>query len=41
MLTADGGGGYSESWQAYATVWADLHPARGRETLSMATSYDN
>ena len=33
VLTADGGGGYSESWQAYATVWAELHPARGRETV--------
>jgi SPP1 family predicted phage head-tail adaptor len=25
-LTPDGGGGYSESWNVIATVWADVEP---------------
>jgi SPP1 family predicted phage head-tail adaptor len=25
----DGGGGYSESWNAVATVWADVEPRTG------------
>ena len=27
VLTPDGGGGYSESWQTFAVVWARLMPA--------------
>lgn len=29
VLTADGGGGYSESWEAYATIWAALELGSG------------
>ncbi len=25
----DGGGGYSESWNAVATIWADVEPCTG------------
>ena len=32
---ADGGGGFTESWQIFATVWASIEPLRGRE------DYDN
>lgn len=27
----DGGGGYAEDWQTYATVWAYVRPMSGRE----------
>ena len=33
VLTPDTGGGYSESWQAYATVWAELLPQSGSESV--------
>lgn len=26
VLTADGGGGYAESWQTFATVWVSVTP---------------
>lgn len=29
--TADGAGGYTESWATVATVWASIEPANGRE----------
>jgi len=29
VLTADGGGGYSESWETYATIWVALEPESG------------
>lgn len=29
--TADGGGGYSETWTTYDTVWAKVEPLSGRE----------
>lgn len=28
---ADGGGGWTVSWQALGTVWAELHPVSARE----------
>lgn len=30
-LTPDGGGGYSESWDVVATVWAKLEPVSGAD----------
>ena len=33
ILTPDGAGGYSSSWQAVATVWAAKHHVRGKERL--------
>jgi SPP1 family predicted phage head-tail adaptor len=30
-LTPDGGGGYSESWDVVATVWARLEPVSGQD----------
>lgn len=30
-LTPDGGGGYSESWDVVATVWARLEPVAGAD----------
>lgn len=29
--TSDGGGGYTEQWTTYATVWANVRPMSGRE----------
>jgi SPP1 family predicted phage head-tail adaptor len=31
--TGDGGGGASESWNAFATVWASIVPERGEESF--------
>lgn len=33
VLTGDGGGGFSESWECYASVWIWLSPERGEERL--------
>ena len=33
-LTADGGGGYSASWDVVATVWARLEPLSGADRYS-------
>lgn len=33
VLTPDGGGGFAENWDAYATVWADLAPVGGGEAV--------
>lgn len=33
VLTPDGGGGYAESWEAYADVWGELTPISGREPV--------
>jgi SPP1 family predicted phage head-tail adaptor len=33
-LTADGGGGFTEAWEPYALVWAELVPASGDEQVS-------
>lgn len=30
---ADGGGGYTETWVTVATIWGQLIPKTGRETL--------
>jgi SPP1 family predicted phage head-tail adaptor len=30
-LTPDGGGGYSETWDAVATLWARLEPISGND----------
>jgi SPP1 family predicted phage head-tail adaptor len=32
-LTPDGGGGYSESWNAIATVWCKLEPQSGDDVF--------
>ena len=32
-LTPDGGGGYSASWDAVATVWAAIEPVSGAEVF--------
>jgi SPP1 family predicted phage head-tail adaptor len=32
-LTPDGGGGYTESWQTFATVWAKLAPIGASDSL--------
>lgn len=29
--TDDGAGGYTETWTAIATVWADVYPLKGQE----------
>lgn len=34
VLTADGGGGFAETWEAYAVVWAVFELGRGSESLS-------
>jgi SPP1 family predicted phage head-tail adaptor len=34
VRTSDGGGGFTESWQLVATVWAGLEPLRGSEDYS-------
>jgi len=33
LLTPDGGGGFSESWETYATIWASLETGRGLQSL--------
>jgi SPP1 family predicted phage head-tail adaptor len=38
VLTADGGGGYSENWEAYALVWAALELEGGGEPLEAGRS---
>ncbi|MGQ0740925.1 MAG: phage head closure protein [Alphaproteobacteria bacterium] len=35
-LTPDGGGGYAETWESYATVWGALAPQSGREPVEAA-----
>lgn len=32
-LAADGGGGFAETWEPYALVWAELIPATGDESV--------
>jgi SPP1 family predicted phage head-tail adaptor len=32
-LTADGGGGFAETWEPYALVWGELVPASGDESV--------
>lgn len=29
--TPDGGGGYTEDWTTFASVWADVYPLKGTE----------
>jgi SPP1 family predicted phage head-tail adaptor len=36
VLTPDGGGGYAETWAAYAAVWGALEPVSGREPAEAA-----
>lgn len=31
VQAADGAGGYTETWETVATVWASIEPANGRE----------
>jgi SPP1 family predicted phage head-tail adaptor len=38
VLMGDGGGGFIESWESYAVVWASLQPERGSETLEAGRS---
>lgn len=38
VLTPDGGGGFSEDWEAYALVWASLEPGAGSEALAAGRS---
>lgn len=33
VLTPDGGGGYTETWESYASVWGMLEPQSGREPV--------
>ena len=33
-LTPDGGGGFSESWQTFASVWVAVAPIAGNDALS-------
>ena len=33
VLTPDGGGGFLEAWEAYASIWAALEPQAGTESL--------
>ena len=33
-LTPDGGGGFSESWQSFASVWVAVAPIAGNDALS-------
>ncbi len=30
---ADGGGGFTTSWQNFTTIWAEVKPLRGREVF--------
>jgi SPP1 family predicted phage head-tail adaptor len=32
-LTPDGGGGYSEAWETFATVWVSLKPVSGGDVF--------
>ena len=32
-LTPDGGGGYSEAWETFATVWVSLKPQSGGDVF--------
>lgn len=32
-LTSDGGGGYSEAWETFATVWVSLKPVSGGDVF--------
>ena len=32
-LTPDGGGGYSATWQTFATVWATIEPVSGSDVF--------
>jgi len=34
VLTPDGGGGFSESWQTFASVWVAVAPIGGNDALS-------
>lgn len=34
VLTPDGGGGFTKTWQTVATVWAEITPSRGRESFN-------
>jgi len=36
VLSPDGGGGFSESWSAFATVWIQLTPLAATDTLGAA-----
>jgi len=36
VLTPDGSGGFSESWNAFATVWIQLTPLAATDTLGGA-----
>lgn len=31
VQTSDGGGGFTESWEIFKSVWAHVQPLRGRE----------
>ena len=33
VLTPDGGGGYSESWNAIATIWCGINPQSGDDVF--------
>ena len=33
VLTPDGGGGYAESWQTFATVWVSVSPVGAGDTF--------
>jgi len=33
VLTPDGGGGFAENWETYATVWAMFETGRGTQSL--------
>jgi len=33
VLTPDGGGGYAESWQTFASVWVSVSPVGGSDTF--------
>lgn len=34
QLVGDTGGGYTRSWQSFASIWAHIAPVRGQERLS-------
>ena len=36
-LTPDGGGGYSEGWQTFASVWVKVAPAGAADAVSADT----
>ncbi len=36
VLAPDGGGGFNESWSAFATVWIQLTPLAATDTLGAA-----